>query len=687
MKNYRIIQHENLYLKFIQTEKGWFLNQISSDADEPTNDYTFTPFVVCTSGLSVGSFGGDVTTYKNNLCGFTQTEWDFVEGEYLKILYECEALHCKAEVVYEFVKGASAFYQKVNLTATEKICITDFYSFFPLVGYSGMENEDYRLSYRRNRWEAEGQWYESAIKDLGFVEYTRMPSLNKFTVSAVSSQTTGAFYPSMILKHRPSGKTWFLENEADGCWFMELSEYRSFLMDEMSLCLSGGDAEERALSYRQTLEKGECRETPRSLFAVSNGKCPITREIYTAKRSVCEYSVRETTVCFNDYMNCRWANLDWESEKALIDCASEINADYFIIDDGWFLYKNEIGNRLGDWNTDGEVFGEIGLKGVIEYIRSKGMKAGIWIEFEVAGKNSVIYQNHRDWLLTVCGDLFGSESRYFLDFRKKEVWEYLFERVQAVYDLGIRYIKTDYNDSYSETDAKNGERRFGLYENYNAIRAFYRELKRRFPDMILENCASGGKREDDGMLKNFDLQSISDQEHYANYPSVICGTYINALPEKIGVWCMPYPARFREREKPLAEIAPPKDEEVIFNLVNGMSGLMCVSTALYLLSDGQKALVKEALESYKTVFPILCGGYPQYPLGLTHIGDTRHALLFKDGEKEVLYLYATGEKEFSIKDAENFEQFFPRKQDCEISSKKIVLPFAECARIFIRKKN
>lgn len=687
MKNYRIIKHENLYLKFIQTEKGWFLNQISSDASQPTNDYAFTPFVLCESGLSVGSFGGDVTTYKNNLCGFTQTEWCFQEGVQLKILYECEALHCKAEVVYDFVKNASAFYQKVILTATEKICITDFYAFFPLAGYSGTENEDYSLSYRRNRWEAEGQWYESTIKDLGFVEYTRMPSLNKFTVSAVSSQTTGAFYPSMILKHRPSGKTWFLENDADGCWFMELSEYRPWLTDEMVLCLSGGNAEERALCYRQTLEKGEKRETPRSLFAVSDGKTPITREIYTAKRSGCVYSVRETTVCFNDYMNCRWANLDWKSEKALIDCASEINADYFIIDDGWFLYKNEVGNRLGDWNTDGEVFGEIGLKGVVEYILAKGMKAGIWIEFEVAGKNSVIYQNHRDWLLTVCGDLFGSESRYFLDFRNKQVWKYLFARVQAVYDLGVRYIKTDYNDSYSETDEKNGERRFGLYENYCSVREFYRELKRRFPDMILENCASGGKREDDGMLRYFDLQSVSDQEHYAYYPSVVCGTYMNALPEKVGVWCMPYPIRFREREKPVLEIAPPSDEEVIFNLVNGMSGLMCMSTPLYLLTEKQKAWVKEGLETYKKVFPILRSGYPEYPLGLTHIRDKRHALLFKSENAELLYLYATGENDFEIEDAENFEQIFPAKKDCEISGNFVVLPEKECARIFIRKRN
>lgn len=686
MKEYRIIEHNGLYFKFMKGADGWFLNAIDSEDSAPKNDYVFLPFVLCERGMSVGSFGGDDALYKNNLGPFKEVGFEYETDKFIKINYHSETMKCRVEVLYTLVENAPAFYQSVTLTAEEDITITDFYACFPVAGYQGEENSDYTLSYRRNRWEAEGQWYEQSIKELGFVEYNRMPALNKFTVSSVSSQTTGNFYPCMILKHTPSGKTWFLENEADGCWLMELSEYRPFCEREIALCLSGGNAEERVLAYSQTLKKGESRSTPISLFAVSSGKENILRSVYTAKRSVQTHAVSTPTVFFNDYMNCVWAAIDYETEKTLIDAAAEFGADYFIIDDGWFAYKQDVGDRLGDWNTDGEVFGDEGLKGILAYIQNKGMKAGIWIEFEVAGKNSVIGREHPDWLITVDGKIFGADSRRFLDFRKYEVWEYLFARVQAVYDLGVRYIKTDFNDTYSEVDAANGERRFGLYENYAAVRAFYQEVCRKFPNIILENCASGGKREDNGILKYFNLQSISDQEETFNYPSIIGGCYINNVPEKTGIWVMPYPKRFYEREKPLAEIQPPQDDEVIFGLVNGLAGLICLSTHLELLSEKQKNLVKEMIATYKFVFPILMQSYPEYPLGLTHVGDKQHALLFKGTDVELLYLWATGESEFEIREINSFEQIFPKEKDCMINDNKIILPSKTCARLFMRKR-
>lgn len=76
---------------------------------------------------------------------------------------------------------------------------------------------------------------------------------------------------------------------------------------------------------------------------------------------------------FNDYMNCLWARPDYQSEIALIERAAKLGLDYYIIDDGWYLYKGdkEVGNRLGDWNDDGDLLGASGLTFLIEYILSK----------------------------------------------------------------------------------------------------------------------------------------------------------------------------------------------------------------------------------------------------------------------------------------------------------------------------
>lgn len=85
---------------------------------------------------------------------------------------------------------------------------------------------------------------------------------------------------------------------------------------------------------------------------------------------------------------------DTLNEKLIKDCADRLaatGADLFIIDAGWYKYS-------GDFIPDSSKFPH-GLKAVCDYIRSKGMQAGIW--FTVAGVNakSNIAQRHPDWLI------------------------------------------------------------------------------------------------------------------------------------------------------------------------------------------------------------------------------------------------------------------------------------------------
>ena len=81
-------------------------------------------------------------------------------------------------------------------------------------------------------------------------------------------------------------------------------------------------------------------------------------------------------------------------EKLLKNCADKLSttgADLFIIDAGWYKYS-------GDFIPDSSRFPH-GIKAVCDYIRSKGMQAGIW--FTVAGVNakSKIALQHPDWLI------------------------------------------------------------------------------------------------------------------------------------------------------------------------------------------------------------------------------------------------------------------------------------------------
>lgn len=85
---------------------------------------------------------------------------------------------------------------------------------------------------------------------------------------------------------------------------------------------------------------------------------------------------------------------DTLDEKLIKDCSDKLSAtgaDLFIIDAGWYKYS-------GDFIPDSSKFPG-GMKSVCDYIRSKGMQAGIW--FTLAGVNakSAVAINHPEWLI------------------------------------------------------------------------------------------------------------------------------------------------------------------------------------------------------------------------------------------------------------------------------------------------
>ena len=684
--DYEIINLNGLYLKFVHGENGALrLCEISAEGGKPKNKNGFIPFVVSKEGETSGAtFGGFDGIFKNDLWRFQQTGLTVTENR-VEITYSSQDGVYDIKTVYESKCNAAAVYQTNEITAKKAVALADFYSLVPLCEYTYSDGENFTLSYRRNRWQTEGQWFTSSFKDLGFNDFCELIPMNKFTVTGSGSHTTSEYYPCFIVGNLKTGEKFFVESEADSEWFERASQFSGWDEEKGALLLSVGTIEERTLKSRVCLNAGESYKTPPVLIAAAFGGEDLFKTVYAAKRAATETKISEPTVIFNDYMNCLWAQPSWEKEKSLIDACAKYGVKYFVIDDGWYIYKDEIGCRLGDWNFDGEVFGELGLKGVIDYIIAKGMKPGIWVEGEVVGENSKIYKTHPEYVLTVNGARYGSYARRFLDFRKKEVWNYLGKVYDDLYSLGIRYVKIDYNDAYALADGKSGTTD-GLKENYAAVVEFYKGIKRKYPDLILENCASGGKREDEYILKHFDLQSVSDQMEYNYYPSVICGSLVNNVPEKTGVWCMPYPVRWRLRNADFSSVPVPTDEEIIFNLVNGLTGVITLSSFIDKLDDRNSVYLKDALKLYPKIFEILNSGYPSYPLGLTRGEDKKHALKINSEKGELLYLWATGDNKFDIEGAQNFVQLFPIVVDSVISENGITLKDKLCARIFIRAR-
>lgn len=81
-----------------------------------------------------------------------------------------------------------------------------------------------------------------------------------------------------------------------------------------------------------------------------------------------------------------------------------------------------------------------------DYIRSLGMRAGLWIEPEIVGKDCTEMLSYYDdeCFIRREGKKVCVMGRYFLDFRNAKVVKYMSETIRRmVEDYGADYIKMD----------------------------------------------------------------------------------------------------------------------------------------------------------------------------------------------------------------------------------------------------
>ena len=73
-------------------------------------------------------------------------------------------------------------------------------------------------------------------------------------------------------------------------------------------------------------------------------------------------------------------------------------------------------------------------------------------------------------------------GRCFLNFKNPNIRKYLTERIEYFYNMGVRFIKNDYNHTTGIGCDNSGQSyAYGLVENTKAFYAFIDELCESFP--------------------------------------------------------------------------------------------------------------------------------------------------------------------------------------------------------------
>lgn len=109
----------------------------------------------------------------------------------------------------------------------------------------------------------------------------------------------------------------------------------------------------------------------------------------------------------------------------------------------------------------------------------------------------------------------------------------------------------------------------------------------KYPDIIIENCASGGLRMNYELLSRLSVQSVTDQEDY-RLNGVIASSAATALtPEQAAFWV--YPPGNADKY------------EIVYNLVNAMLHRFHLSGAVTEFDESSMKLIRSGIDYYKTI--------------------------------------------------------------------------------------
>jgi len=218
---------------------------------------------------------------------------------------------------------------------------------------------------------------------------------------------------------------------------------------------------------------------------------------------------------------------------ALADAATEIGAERFVLDDGWFRGRRDDTTSLGDWYADDEKYPN-GSGLIADYVHAKGMQFGLWVEPEMVSPNSALYRRHPDWALGVEPyPKITGRGQLVLDIARPEVGAYLFERIaDHVAAHGIDYLKWDMNRDLVLPGGEGGAA--AARRQVEALYALIDRLLLAFPSLEIESCASGGARIDYGILERTHRFWVSDSNDAVERLRIQMGLSYFIPPEVMG---------------------------------------------------------------------------------------------------------------------------------------------------------
>ena len=581
--------------------------------------------------------------------------------------------------VFETVEGAAAFRTRsvVSLEPGRPAIRIAAVSSFATGAILSDDLTSLKIWRARSSWSAENRWEVVPLRDPAAqliaphdpAEYRR-----GFTsATSFGTWSSGSFAPAAVAVNSVRALAWQVDSPSPWRWevgerawdrsalprFMEPEPIGQIVrrdIDDGAYLVVSGPTDDFH-QWTHALVQGDAFESVTVSVGVGQstedalaGLTEIRRAWRRMRGGAAEYPV-----IYNDFMGTLEGDPTEEKLLPLIESAARVGADYFCIDAGWADNGEGWADSVGDWNPSVSRFPR-GISTTLDAIRARGMKPGLWLEPEVVGETSdAAIELPEEAFLHRFGGRIRDRGRFYLDFRSSAATRHL-DRVldRLVVELGVCFFKFDYNSMLSPgPDGDGGSAGGGLLENARAHVAWLARLRQRHPDVLIENCASGGMRSDFGILENVHIQSTSDQPNPLLYPSIAVGALAHILPEQAGNWSYPQ--------------ADMTDEMICFTIANGLAGRLYLAGVLSRMDDRQLELVAAGVSVHKRLIKIQSSSIVRYPTGMARWGEPWSTVAFdnaESGEVVVIVWRQSGADpavvlEIGVDDGATVEQVFP----------------------------
>lgn len=190
----------------------------------------------------------------------------------------------------------------------------------------------------------------------------------------------------------------------------------------------------------------------------------------------------------------------------------ELLPQVFWLDAGWYSKADDYrkghnwANTVGNWSVDAYRFPQ-GLGPVADEIHRQGCKFMVWFEPERVMKGSDWALEHPEFMLDASGKSvqpdwikLHDQDSYLFNLGDPVARKWFCEQIaKLIRDNRIDYYRQDFNmEPEGFWYAHNKKDRVGISEirYIEGLYAFWDYLRTEFPNLLIDNCASGGRRID-----------------------------------------------------------------------------------------------------------------------------------------------------------------------------------------------